>query len=41
MLSELVRQGQYLGCQEDISLHQRMVELEQRLTEVETKLNII
>ncbi|MGK7954661.1 MAG: DNA-binding domain-containing protein [Crocosphaera sp.] len=27
----------YLGCEEDVSLHQRMSEVEKRLTELEAK----
>ncbi len=31
----------YLGCEEDVSLHQRVNELEKRLSDVETKITII
>ena len=31
----------YLGCEEDVSLHQKVNEMEKRLTEIETKLKII
>lgn len=31
----------YLGCEEDVSLHQKVDEMEKRLTEIETQLKII
>ena len=31
----------YLGCEEDVSLHQKVNEMEKRLTEIETQLKII
>ena len=30
----------YLGCEEDVSLHQRIYELEKRLTDLENKCNL-